>query len=185
MRVEAANSTWPVKRLWENRRVSHPAGSESSCSSCISPRRHSWLQRLFAPANLPALFTGEISGDKQLLLCIKSYRAQVLTFFFLAGYFHFQSITAQLQIWPLRHKWGYMHMLSTFSHYFSLKEAVNLESSAAFWLDMSNQSLMSDRHTNRSTKKCVEINDGMHSIDLNVCFLFFFNLLHLSLTSIL
>lgn len=42
VRIEAVNSTRPLKWLWVNRRVSHPASSESSCSFCIAPRRQ-WM----------------------------------------------------------------------------------------------------------------------------------------------
>lgn len=42
VRIEAVNSTRPLKWLWVNRRVSHPASSESSCSFCIAPPRQ-WM----------------------------------------------------------------------------------------------------------------------------------------------
>lgn len=63
-------STWLVKWRWVNRSLSHPASFESSCYR--APRMHWMTSVVVSPANLPTVFTGEISRDKQLLLHIIS-----------------------------------------------------------------------------------------------------------------
>lgn len=72
MTISTVGIKWLVKRLWLNRNVSHPTSLASPCSFWSPPRMHKMTLVPFSPANLLTLITGEISGDKQLLLHIKS-----------------------------------------------------------------------------------------------------------------
>lgn len=95
--------------------LKHPAPSPALWEAA------EWLQWLFPLANLPTVFTGEISGDKQLLLHIKSIVCRCWNFFS-PGIFHFQSIKAELQIHLHKGALNFVWIFSFCIHLFSMRQ---------------------------------------------------------------